>query len=103
MFFKIALLKKFAIFTGKTPQLESLFNKDAGFYACNFIKKETPTQMFSCEQCKIFKNSLFIELIWWLLRLTLKFIVLNFYLVLNFLLNYSICGVGNVVMKCYNQ
>ena len=37
--------------------LESLFNKDAGLQACNFIKKETPTQMFSCESCEIFKNT----------------------------------------------
>ena len=26
------------------------------FPACNFIKKETPTKMFICEFCKIFKN-----------------------------------------------
>ena len=25
--------------------------------ACNFIKKETLTQVFSCEFCKIFKNT----------------------------------------------
>ena len=27
--------------------------------ACNFVKKETPTQAFSCEPCKIFKNTFF--------------------------------------------
>ena len=27
--------------------------------ACNFIKKETPAQMFSCEFCEIFKNTYF--------------------------------------------
>ena len=27
--------------------------------ALNFIKKETPTQMFSCEYCKISKNNFF--------------------------------------------
>ena len=29
--------------------------------ARNFIKKETLTQMFSCEFCQIFKNTFFIE------------------------------------------
>ena len=27
--------------------------------ACNFIKKETRTQVFSCELCEIFKNTFF--------------------------------------------
>ena len=27
--------------------------------ACNFIKKETLTQVFSCEFCEIFKNNFF--------------------------------------------
>ena len=26
---------------------------------CNFIKKETPRQSFSCEFCEIFKNTFF--------------------------------------------
>ena len=39
--------------------LESLFNKVAGLKSCIFIKKETPTQLFSCEYCEIFKNSFF--------------------------------------------
>ena len=25
--------------------------------ACDFIKKQTPTQVFSCEYCKIFKST----------------------------------------------
>ena len=29
--------------------------------ACNFIRKETLTQMFSCELCTIFKNTVFKE------------------------------------------
>ena len=36
--YKKALLKIFAIFTGK-PLLNSLFDKVAGLQACNFIKK----------------------------------------------------------------
>ena len=26
---------------------------------CNFIKKDTPTQVFSCEFCEIFKSTFF--------------------------------------------
>ena len=29
--------------------------------ACNFIKKDTPTQVFSCALCEIFKNTLLRE------------------------------------------
>ena len=32
--------------------------------ACNFIKKETLAQVFSCEFCKIFKNTFFTEQLW---------------------------------------
>ena len=35
--------------------------------ACNFIKKETLAQVFSCEFCEIFKNTFFVEHVWWLL------------------------------------
>ena len=31
------------------------------FSACNFIKNETPEQVFSCEFCKWFKNTYFKE------------------------------------------
>ena len=31
--------------------------------ACNFIKKETVTQVFSCEFCENFKNKLFFRTI----------------------------------------
>ena len=58
MFFKIGVLKYFAIFTGKSSDLESLFSEVAGLKACNFIK-DTPTQVFSCEYFKIFKNIFF--------------------------------------------
>ena len=43
----------------KTPVFESLFNKFAGLKACNFIKKRVKHWVFSCEYCKIFKNSIF--------------------------------------------
>ena len=31
---------------------------------CNFIKKQTLTQAFSCEFCEIFKNIFFVEHFW---------------------------------------
>ena len=37
--------------------LESLFNNVAGLKVCIFIKKETPTQLFSCEYCEILKST----------------------------------------------
>ena len=37
--------------------------------SCNFIKKETPTQVFSCEFCEISKNTFFTEHLRWLLLL----------------------------------
>ena len=45
----------------KISVLKSLFNTVRGLKACNFNKKETPAQVFSCEYHKIFKNSCFIE------------------------------------------
>ena len=51
VFCKKVVLRNFAKFTGKQlcqrPQ------------ACIFIKKETLAQVFSCEFCEIFKNTLF--------------------------------------------
>ena len=35
--------------------------------ACNFIKKGTVAQVFSYEFCETFKNTFFIEHLWWLL------------------------------------
>ena len=54
MFFKLDVLKNFCKFHRKTPVLETLFNKVAGL-------KETSTQVFSCENCKIFKNTFFLR------------------------------------------
>ena len=47
--------------------------------ACNFIKKETLAQVFSCEFYEIFNNTLFTEHLWWLLLMSDR--------VLNTLLN----------------
>ena len=51
---KKGALNDFRYIHRKTPVLE-LEN------TCNFIKKETPTQVFSCEYCEIFKNTYFEE------------------------------------------
>ena len=75
MFFKIAILKNFANFTGKDlyrslfliPLLFPLISsKVLGFLMISawieglqLCYKETPTLMFSCEICEIFKNTFF--------------------------------------------
>ena len=48
-------LKNFANFAEK-HLCQSLF-----LIKCNFIQKETPAQVFSCEYCEIFRNTVFIE------------------------------------------
>ena len=52
--------KNFAKFTRKHLCRSLYFNKVV-LQACYFIKKETLAQLFSCESCKIFKNSFFIK------------------------------------------
>ena len=59
-------LKNFAKLTGNHLLSESLFNEVVG-QTFNFYKKDTPTQVFPCEFCDIFKNTFFIERFWWLL------------------------------------
>ena len=61
---KKGVLRNFAKFTGK-HQGQSLFLIKWP-QACNFIKKETLAQVFSCEFCEIFKNTFFTEHLWWL-------------------------------------
>ena len=57
---------KFRNIHSEISVLESLLNKVAELQACNVIKKTTPTQVFSCEYCEVFKNSFFIEHLRWL-------------------------------------
>ena len=56
---KKSVLGNFAKFTGKHLCQSLFFNKVAGQRpeACNFIKKETLAQVFSCEFCEISKNT----------------------------------------------
>ena len=58
-FCKKTVLRNFANFTGKHLRQSLIFNKVAGLRhkICNFIKKETLTQVFSCEFCEISKNT----------------------------------------------
>ena len=52
---KKGVLRNFAKFKGKHLCQCLFFNKVAG--VCNFIKKESLAQVFSCEFCKISKNT----------------------------------------------
>ena len=60
MFFKIGVLKKFSVFTRKHQRWS--LNKIADLKS----RKETPTQAFSRNYCKIFKNTVFAEYLQWL-------------------------------------
>ena len=57
------VLRNFAKILRKIPVPDYLFNNVAGLrpQACNFIKKEALTQVFSCEFCKSFINTFFTE------------------------------------------
>ena len=65
--------------TGKHLCQSLFFNKVAALWplACNFIKKETQAQMFSCKFCKICKNTFFLEHLWWRLLYIPKIYNLN--------------------------
>ena len=47
--------QKFPKIHRKTAVMESLFNKFVGLVSAN-SKKETPTEVFSCEFCENFQN-----------------------------------------------
>ena len=55
VFCKKGILRNYSKFTLKHLCQSLFFNKVAGL-ACNFIKKETLAQVFSCEFCEISKN-----------------------------------------------
>ena len=58
---------KFPDIRQKIYVLKHLFNTVRGLKASNINKKETPTQVFSCEYNKIFKKRSFTEHLRWLL------------------------------------
>ena len=57
--------QKFRNIHRTTSVLESLYNKVAGVKGCGITKKNS-NAAFSCEYCKICKNSFFIKHQWWL-------------------------------------
>ena len=65
VFCEKGVLKNFAKFTGKHLFQGLVFNKVPK--TCNIIKKEALAQVFSYEFCEVFKNTFFIEHLWWLL------------------------------------
>ena len=54
---QLGVLINFPIASRKYLVLKPLFNAVRDRKACNFNVNETPTQVFSCEYHKIFKNS----------------------------------------------
>ena len=64
VFYKKAVLKISAIFTGKNLHWNPFLIKLQGL---QHRWKATPTEVTSCEYCGIFKNSVFIDNFWWLL------------------------------------
>ena len=60
---KQGVLKKFANVTGKNL-CWSLFLIKLQFWGPATLLKKTPTQVFSCEICKLFKNNCFEEHLW---------------------------------------
>ena len=58
VFCKKGVLRNFENFIGK-HLCQSPFLMKLQAYACNFIKKETLAQVFSCKCCKIPKNTFF--------------------------------------------
>ena len=58
MFCKKGVFRNFAKFTEKHLYQRLFFNEVAGL-ACNFVKKESLAQVFSCEFSGISKNTFF--------------------------------------------
>ena len=63
-FMKKAVPKNFAVLTGKYLCWSLFFNKVPSLGLQLKIRKEAPTHVFSCECCKIFKNTYFEEHLW---------------------------------------
>ena len=66
VFFKIGVLKNFAIFTGKYLCCFLSFIKLQAFRPATLSKKDFNTAL-SCEYCEIFKSTSFTEYLWCLL------------------------------------
>ena len=55
MFYKKAVLKNFAIFTGKRLCWSLYFNENAGLQSCNFIKKRLRHRCFPVNYAKFLR------------------------------------------------
>ena len=66
-FVRKSVLRNFAKFTGRHLWQSLFFNKVTGLRPAILFKKETLAHVFSCEFCKISKNTFFTEHLWWLL------------------------------------
>ena len=92
MIFEIAVLKNFVVFTGKHLCWSP-------FRPATLLKKESPTQVFSCEYCEIFKNSFLIEQVRWLL---LQMSILLFYKKDNIYIT-RILPSGDISFDCFKN
>ena len=59
VFCEKGVLRNFAKFTGKHLSQGLFFTKSCRSQACNFIKKESPAQMFSCGFCEFLRTPFF--------------------------------------------
>ena len=66
LFFKIGILKNFAIFTGR-HFCWSLFNKVAGLQGCNIMIRRLQHRCFPLNIAKKFRLAFYIEQLCWLL------------------------------------
>ena len=73
MFFKVGVLKSYAIFTGNHLRWSHFCIKFQSFRPATL--KVTPTKVLFGEYCKFFKNSFFIEHLRWLLLLLSKIFI----------------------------
>ena len=61
---RVVLQKKMFLEISRNPLCQILVLITFRPQVCNFIKKETLAQLFSCESCEISKNTCFTEHLW---------------------------------------
>ena len=66
IFFKVGIIKNFAIFAGKHLCWDLFLIKLRVYRSAKFSKIDSSTSV-CCGYCKIFKNSFLIQHLWWLL------------------------------------
>ena len=92
VFYKKGVLRNFAKFTGKHLCQSLCFNRPQ---ACNFIKKETLAEVFSCEFCEISKKTFFTEHLWVAASNSLILLHISRKAARKRFLNNSICIIAN--------